>query len=132
MSRIFDAIKRAERARRTSGKNQNAVTSDGESWERRRSRRWTLDVQVFVYGHKATQEPFHEEAHTLDVSAYGGRLVLAANVHPGQKLLLTNRYTQAEQECTVVYLGPRRAKTTQVAIEFNLPNARFWPVPSRQ
>ena len=132
VSRIFDAIKRAERARSTPVKNQNAVTSDGESWERRRGRRWTLDVPVFVYGHSASKEPFHEEAHTLGVSAYGGLLVLGANVRPGQKLLLTNRSTQAEQECTVVYLGPRRAKTTEVAIEFNLPNARFWPVPSRQ
>ncbi len=131
MSRIFDAIKRAERTRVAPRQDKTAITSDGEGWERRRSRRWTLDVPVFVYGHRIGKEPFHEEAHTLGVSAYGGLLVLCANVRPGQKLLLMNKTTQVEQECTVVYLGPRRTKTTEVAIEFNLPNAKFWPVPSR-
>jgi hypothetical protein len=132
VSRIFDAIKRAERTRATSGQNKTAITSDGENWERRRGRRWTLDVPVFVYGHRPGKDPFHEEAHTLGVNAYGGLLVLSANVRPGQKLILTNKYTQAELECTVVYLGPRRTKTTEVAIEFSLPSASFWPLPTRQ
>jgi hypothetical protein len=132
VSRIFDAIKRAERTRVAQGRDKTGITSDGESWERRRSHRWTVDVPVFVYGHAAGKDPFYEEAHTLGVSAYGGLLVLSANVRPGQKLILTNNSTQAELECTVVYLGPQRTKTTEVAIEFSLPNAKFWPVPARQ
>jgi hypothetical protein len=132
VSRIFDALKRAQQTRATRGKSREAVTSDGAIWERRRCRRWTLDVPVFVYGHSVDKEPFHEEAHTLGVSANGGLLVLGAKVRPGQKLLLINKATQIEQECRVVHLGPRRTKTIEVAIEFNLPNAGFWPVPGQQ
>jgi len=132
VSKIFDGLRRAQQMRGRQELGEQTITSDGADWERRRSPRWTLDVPVFVYGHNTRKQPFHEEAHTLGVSANGGLLVLGANVKPGQKLLLVNKSTQTELECRVVYLGTRRTRTMQVAIEFTHPNPAFWPVPERR
>ena len=102
----------------------------GPQSDRRRNRRWAVDLPVFVYGHSAAQEPFHEEAHTVDVCANGALLILGAHVRAGQKLLLINKSTQGEQECRVAYLGERLAHTTAIAIEFEHENAAFWELPA--
>jgi PilZ domain len=131
MSRIFEAIKKAQQDREARLQDSSITHPPGPHSDRRRNRRWAVDLPVFVYGHSATQEPFHEEAHTLDVSANGARLMLGAKVRPGQKLLLINRTTQIEQECRVVYVGERRTKSAAVAIEFGQANAPFWQIPAR-
>jgi hypothetical protein len=105
MSRIFEAIRKAQEHRNGKLRIEPAMPAPGPHSDRRRSRRWSLDVPVFVYGHSTAQEPFHEEAHTIDVSANGALLMLGARVQAGQKLLLINKSTQTEQECRVVYLG---------------------------
>jgi hypothetical protein len=128
MSKIFEAIKKAQQDRVGMAQTEPAALVPGPRSDRRRSRRWDLDVPVFVYGHSTAQEPFHEEAHTLDVSANGALLMLGARVQPGQKLLLINKSTQAEQECRVVYLGERRTQSAAVAIEFGQANAHFWQI----
>jgi hypothetical protein len=126
MSRIFNAIKNAQRVRE--GKVQpNAPIEGGvEIPDRRRSRRWSLDIPVYVYGYGPEKEPFHEEAHTLHVNANGGLLLLSVPVVKGQILLLTNRLTQKEQDCRVVFLGTRRTRTVEAGIEFPLTNPEFW------
>ncbi|MGB6198163.1 MAG: PilZ domain-containing protein [Candidatus Acidiferrales bacterium] len=131
MSRIFEAIRKAQQDRAGRARNEPAPQAPGPHSDRRRNRRWTVDVPVFVYGHSATQEPFHEEAHTLDVSANGALLMLGANVQAGQKLLLINKSTQVEQECRVVYLGEQLTRSSAVAIEFGQANAPFWQIPAR-
>jgi hypothetical protein len=132
MSRIFEAIKKAqqERLARAHGDPSPLASGPGPHSDRRRNRRWTVDVPVFVYGHDTIQEPFHEEAHTLDVSANGALLMLGAQVQAGQKLLLINRTTQFEQECRVVYLGERLPHSSAVAVEFGNANAPFWQIPA--
>jgi hypothetical protein len=131
MSRIFEAIRKAQQARAEKAPTDPSALAPGPRSDRRRSRRWELDVPVFVYGHSTAQEPFHEEAHTLDVSANGALLMLGARVQPGQKLLLINKSTQSEQECRVVYLGERRTQSAAVAIEFGQANPHFWQISAR-
>ena len=128
MSRIFDAIKNAQLVRE--GKLQPNAPVEGavEIPDRRRSRRWSLDVTVYVYGHGADKEPFYEEAHTLHVNANGALLLLSVPVKKGQTLLLTNRLTQKEQDCRVVYVGTRRSRTIEAGVAFPLTNPDFWNI----
>ncbi len=126
MSRIFDAIKRAEIV--CGGKTPPEPSVDGpvEVPDRRRSRRWMLDTSVFVYGHGPEKEPFHEEARTLNVNANGALLLLSAPVRMGQKLLLTNRLTQKDQNCHVIFVGTKHVETTEAGIAFPEANPDFW------
>ena len=123
MSRIFDALKRARE-----GKVQPDAPLEGgvEIPDRRRSRRWSLDVSVYVYGHGLDKEPFHEEARTLQVNANGALLLLSAPVKEGQTLLLTHTLTQKEQDCRVVFLGSRRTSSVEAGVAFPLTNPEFW------
>ena len=100
--------------------------------DRRRSRRWSLEVAVYVYGHGAGTETFHEEARTLHVNANGALLLLSVPVKKGQSLLLTNQLTQKEQDCRVVFLGTRRSSTVEAGIEFPLTNPGFWNLSSER
>ncbi len=133
MSRIFDALRNAQRER--DGKVQPDRPADGatEVPDRRRSRRWSLDISVYVYGHGPgpSKEPFHEEAHTLHVNANGALLLLSVPVKKGQKLLLTNRLTQKEQDCRVVFLGTRRTRTVEAGVAFPLSNPGFWNLSAK-
>ena len=126
MSRIFDALKHAQQER--DGKLQLNAPVEGatEVPDRRRSRRWSLDVSVYVYGHGPGTEPFHEEAHTLHVNANGALLLLSVPVRKGQALLLTNRQTQEEQNCRVVFVRARHRRTIEAGVEFPLTNPEFW------
>jgi hypothetical protein len=130
MSRIFEALKNAQLIR--DGKLQPNAPVEGatEVPDRRRSRRWSLDIPVYVYGHGPDQEPFHEEAHTLHVNANGGLLLLSLPVKKGQKLLLTSTLTEKEQDCRVVFLGTERSRTVEVGIAFPLANPQFWQLPA--
>ena len=97
--------------------------------ERRRSSRESVYVPLFVYGHRSCDEPFYQETNTLEVNCNGGLLHLdeAANVRPGQKLLVMNRLTKEEQECYVVTLKkrPKRADL-RVGIAFAKEAPEFW------
>jgi hypothetical protein len=99
---------------------------------RRRSERTVLRVPVLVYGHALGEEPFYEEATTIQVSAHGGLLALTSNVRVGQKLLLTNNLTQEEQQCEVVRFGPRHPQKVVVAFEFARPVPSFWRTEAHQ
>jgi len=126
LSRIWDAIKWAEQQKGSRAAPTGNGGQEKQESDRRRSARLALCVPVFVYGHAHGEEPFHEETKTLRVNAHGGLLTLAASVKRGQKLLLTNKVTQKEQECHVVYLGPKHPKKIDVGIEFTRPTPDFW------
>jgi hypothetical protein len=128
MSRIFEALKNAQRVRDGIVRPNDPVEGAVEIPDRRRSRRWSLDMCVYVYGHGPGREPFHEEAHTLHVNANGALLLLSAPVKKGEALLLTNRLTQKEQHCRVVFLGTRRSRTVEAGVAFPLSNPDFWKV----
>jgi hypothetical protein len=96
--------------------------------ERRRSPRWSAHVPVFIYGHSLEEAPFHEEAYSSVVNDRGALLVMSTAVAAGERLLLTNKVTQTEQECRVVRVGPRDGPSIEVAIEFTGQAADFWRV----
>jgi len=91
------------------------------------SSRSNVYVPLFVYGYNSAKEPFHQDTHTLQVSANGGLLKLDANVKCGQKLLLMNRVTKQEQECSVVALTKHPKRThAHVGVSFTRPAPAFW------
>jgi hypothetical protein len=130
MSRIFEALKLAELGRAGKAQPKSPGADAVEAGDRRRSRRWSLDIPVYVYGYGQEKEPFHEEAHTLHVNANGALLLLSVPVREGQKLLLTNSLTQQEQDCRVVFIGTRRSRTVEAGIAFPLTNPDFWQLPT--
>ena len=121
MSRIFDAIKHAQFLQKDKIPAESVAVPD-----RRRSRRWVLDVSVFVYGHGPEREPFYEEARTLNVNANGALLLLTAPVRTGQRLLLTNQLTQKEQDCRVIFVGAEHVEMIEAGIAFPEANPDFW------
>ena len=130
MSRIFEALRRAQLVRAGKLPPKAPAADAAEVPDRRRSRRWALDIPVYVYGHGPGKEPFHEEAHTLHVNANGALLLLSVPVRKGQKLLLTNTLTQKEQDCRIVFLGTRRTRTVEAGVAFPLTNPDFWHLPT--
>jgi hypothetical protein len=126
MSRIFEALKHAQLFREGRAPAESSAERAAEPTDRRRSRRWSLDVAVYVYGYGPGKEPFHEEAHTLNVSDNGGLLLLSVPVQKGQQLLLTNQLTQQDQDCQVVYLGTRHSRTVETGVAFPRTNPEFW------
>jgi hypothetical protein len=126
MSRIFEALKHAQLVRAGKLQAKSPGANAIEVPDRRRSRRWSLDIPVYVYGHGQDRETFHEEAHTLHVNANGALLLLSVPVRKGQKLLLTNTHTQQEQDCRVVFIGMRRSRTVEAGIAFPETNPDFW------
>ncbi len=121
MSQIYDAVKRAQSERAARQKVENRI-----EFERRRAERVPLSVPVFVYGHGARNEPFHEETTSLVVNSHGALLVLASRVKSGQQLWLTNPETRHEQACHVVHFVKKRRKRSEVAIAFTEPAPSFW------
>src|SRR5579863_6236303 len=130
MSRIFEALKHAQLVRAGKVQPKPPAADAVEIPNRRRSRRRPLDIAVYVYGHGPGKEPFHEEAHTLNVNANGALLLLSVPVEKGQRLLLTNQLTQREQDCRVVFLGTRHSRTVETGVAFTHTNPAFWQAHS--
>lgn len=128
MSRIFEAIRKAEQSRSPRKPRAARINHDKIVADRRRSQRAALSVPVMVYGHVSGSDPFHEDTRTLQVNANGGLFTLRNAVREGQRLLLMNKTTDTEMECTVVYLQPQRHGLMEVAVEFTAPSVDFWPV----
>jgi hypothetical protein len=128
MSRIFEALRHAQLNRSEKSQPDSIEVKLGEISDRRRSRRWPLDVSVYVYGHGPGKETFHEEAHTLNVSANGALLLLSVPVQKGQLLLLTNQRTEQEMDCRVVFLGTRHSRTVETGVVFPRTNLAFWQI----
>jgi hypothetical protein len=94
----------------------------------RRSQRVVLSIPVAVYGHDHAGNPFQEATVTSVVNAHGALITLATPVQRGQKLMLTNRTTEEDQECIVVYLGRSPGGKMEVGIEFTHPAPSFWRI----
>jgi hypothetical protein len=115
----------------------NAATNPGETQTKRdwaverRSLRTKALIPVFVYGHGAGSEPFHEDAYAAVVSDNGGLLIMNARVELGRPLLITNRATEEERPCRVAYVGEREPDQSVVAVEFSAPAPGFWRLTKR-
>jgi hypothetical protein len=98
----------------------------------RRSSRVFMRVRVMLAGKNQRGRRFREATETIVVNAHGGLLYLTQDLELGSMLVLTNPFTQDEQECRVVYLGDDSDKGRRVGIEFLTPAPRFWGVEFAQ
>jgi hypothetical protein len=130
LSRIWDALKQAERQRSRLGDRAPAAARASDSAQKGTDRRGNLrheyNVTLLIYGSDADKEPFHEEAETIDAHENGCSLTLEAVVARGQRLYLTNMRNQAEQECRVIHVSRRVRGKARVGIEFVVPSPQFW------
>jgi len=99
----------------------------------RRSSRVFMRVRVMLAGKNQRGRRFREATETIVVNAHGGLLYLAQDLDLGAMLVLTNPFTQDEQECRVVYVGDDADKgRRRIGIEFLTPAPRFWGVEFTQ
>lgn len=125
MSRIYDALRQAERERAAARKGSRSKPPP-RGPERRRSPRRALRVPLFVYGYGKGRLPFHEETHSVQVNGGGGLLLLSLDVRRGQKLLLVNALSGREQECEIVRVGPEEAGKMEIGVKFPRSIPDFW------
>ena len=95
---------------------------------RRRSERVMLQMRLTVIANDTAKKPRNEEAMTMVVNAHGGLLKMKFDVHVGQPMKLVNPHTKVEQGCKVVRVDDTSTEFYSVAIEFDHPNPKFWPV----
>ena len=99
----------------------------------RRSSRIFMRVRVVAAGKTKFGRRFREACETIVINAHGGLLYLSKSLGMGDMLVLTNPFTQEEQECRVVFLGDDDSEKGQrIGIEFLTPAPRFWGVEFRE
>lgn len=108
------------------------VENEKQGWaadaRHRRSMRVLLSVPITVVGESADRRKFEEETRTLVVNAHGALIALGMAVANGQILVISNKATQASQECRIVYLGTPQGGKTQMGVEFVNPTPSFWQI----
>jgi RNA binding exosome subunit len=95
---------------------------------RRRSERVMLQMRITVIADDTERKSRQEEALTQIVNAHGGLLKMKMEVHIGQPMLLVNPQNKLKQSCRVVRVEDTAEGDFSVAIEFDKPNSKFWPV----
>jgi hypothetical protein len=100
----------------------------------RRSSRVFMRLRVIVAGKNRINRRFRETCETIVINAHGALLYLAQPVDDDAQLVVTNPFTQEEQECRVVYLGGDSGKNQgqRVGVEFLTPAPHFWGVDFEQ
>jgi hypothetical protein len=94
----------------------------------RRSSRMFMRVRVLLAGKNHQGRRFRNHCETIVINAHGALLYLDQELDMGSVLVLTNPFTQDEQECRVVYLGDDSDKGRRVGIEFLTPSPHFWGI----
>jgi hypothetical protein len=128
MSKIFEALRSAEAARKTEPSATRPPERSGKKRNRRRSERREFDALIRVYGSTADGDPFYEDARTVNVSTHGALLEMNVTVSVGQKLMLINEGTERQQLCKIVKTRTLDTEAVEVAVEFPVPHAEFWQV----
>jgi len=85
-----------------------------------------MRLKVVVAGKDRNRKRFREAGETIVINAHGALLVLTHSLDDDAQLVVTNPFTQEEQECRVVYLGEDSGKGQRVGIEFLTPAPHFW------
>jgi hypothetical protein len=100
----------------------------------RRSSRVFMRIRVVVSGKNKLGRRFRETCETVVINAHGGLLYTNQTVKMGELLVVTNPFTQEDQESRVVYLGEETDsdKGQRVGIEFLTPAPHFWGVEFAQ
>jgi hypothetical protein len=94
----------------------------------RRSTRVFMRVRVVAAGKNTDNRRFREACETVVINAHGGLMYLNQPLQMGALLVLTNPFTQEEQECRIVFLGDATDKGQRVGVEFLTPAPHFWGV----
>jgi hypothetical protein len=94
----------------------------------RRSSRMFMRIRVLLAGKNHQGRRFKHACETIVINAHGALLYADQELEVGALLILTNPFTQDEQECRVVYLGDDSDKGQRVGVEFLTPAPRFWGV----
>ncbi|MBZ5661327.1 MAG: PilZ domain-containing protein [Acidobacteriia bacterium] len=100
------------------------------SWvvsNRRRTQRVAMDIEVRVSGYNAEGARFTEDTHTIEISGFGGLVIIRTPVNRGQRLVLSNLRTKVMVECMVAYREAKGA-AWQVGLAFTVPSQPFWPI----
>jgi hypothetical protein len=97
--------------------------------ERRYQRRWKPRVELGLYlcGYGLGSHPFCEQPRLIEASADGAFLGMNYLAPIGQRLLLVNKATSEEQECSVVYVYHSDVLSVRVAVAFASPNPCVGP-----
>jgi hypothetical protein len=94
----------------------------------RRSTRVFMRVRVVVAGKNADSRRFREACETIVINAHGGLMYLNQPLDMNAMLVVTNPFTQEEQESRIVFLGEATEKGQRVGVEFLTPAPHFWGV----
>ena len=103
------------------------VVTTWVSANRRKSQRLAMQIKVRVSGYNAEGTRFVEDTNTVEISAYGGSVILHTPMKRGQRIVLTNLQSKETVECLVVY---HEAKGTAWLLGFALiaANHSFWQI----
>jgi hypothetical protein len=105
----------------------NTMPADGID-NARRSTRVFMRVRVVVAGKNSDNRRFREACETIVINAHGGLLYLNQPLDMDTMLVVTNPFTQEEQESRIVFIGDATNKGQRVGIEFLTPAPHFWGV----
>jgi hypothetical protein len=94
----------------------------------RRSSRVFKRVTVNAEGKNLMGRKFRESCQTIVINAHGALLYLKAELSIGAMVVLSNPFTQEDQECRVVFIGDDVEKGQRVGVEFLSPAPHFWGV----
>jgi len=130
MKTIIEALPSAEPASKSAPCPAKPGENSTKGRNRRRSERRAFNAVIRVYGSSDSGKSFYVEARTINVSTHGALLELNVAARVGQKLMLINEETQRQQICKIVNIRTQDAETFLVAVEFPVPHAEFWHVPS--
>jgi hypothetical protein len=87
-----------------------------------------MRVRVVVAGKNQQGRKFREASQTIVINAHGALIYLQQEMEMGADIVLSNPFTQEEQECRVVFLGEEDEKGQRIGVEFLSPAPRFWGV----
>jgi hypothetical protein len=108
---------------------QHGITMPETIYDKqRRSSRVFMRVRVVVAGKNSDNRRFREACETIVINAHGGLMYLHQPLDMDAIVVLTNPFTQEEQESRVVYLGEVTDKGQRVGVEFLTPAPHFWGV----
>jgi hypothetical protein len=87
-----------------------------------------MRVRVVIAGKNSDNRRFREACETVVINAHGGLLYLNQPLRMDAIIVLTNPFTQEEQESRIVFLGEATDKGQRVGVEFLTPAPHFWGV----
>jgi hypothetical protein len=97
-----------------------------ETRARRRSQRVMLQMAVQIHLHMVDGRLLRQEAFTQVVNAHGGLLEMETRPAAGQRMLLMNPTSGAQQSATILSSKRAREGGYAVAFEFDSPAPKLW------